>query len=189
MTGEEVLDLFRRTGVLVEGHFRLTSGRHSPVFLQCSLVLQYPPYAEMLCRQLAAPFQDSGVQGVIGPALGGVILAYETARALGVRAVFAEKEEGQLRLRRGFSLSPGERFLVVEDAISTGGSVNRILELLAQARAQAIGVAVLADRSGGRVEFGIPQVALVTMDIPSYSPAECPQCRAGIPLTYPKAAL
>lgn len=186
MTEEEVLELLRRTGVLMEGHFRLTSGRHSPTFLQCSQVLQYPHYAELLCAQLAAPFAGSGVQAVIGPALGGIILAYETARALGVRAIFAEREEGQMRLRRGFAISPGERFLVVEDAVTTGGSVNEVLELLAQARARAVGVAMLVDRSGGRVGFGIPQAALVTLDVPSYSPAECPLCRAGIPLSYPK---
>jgi len=188
VTEEEILRLLRETGVIMEGHFRLTSGRHSPTFLQCSRVLQYPQHAEALCRQLAAPFAGSGVQGVIGPAVGGIILAYETARALGVRAVFAEREEGRMRLRRGFTISPGERFLVVEDAVTTGGSVNEVLELLAECKARAVGVAVLVDRSGGKVGFGVPQVALVTMDVPSYSPAECPLCRAGVPLVNPKAA-
>lgn len=188
VTEEEILRLLRETGVIMEGHFRLTSGRHSPTFLQCSQVLQYPRHAEALCRQLAAPFAGSGVQGVIGPAVGGIILAYETARALGVRAIFAEREEGRMRLRRGFTISPGERFLVVEDAVTTGGSVNEVLELLAEARARAVGVAMLVDRSGGKVGFGVPQVALVTLDVPSYSPAECPLCRAGVPLVYPKGA-
>jgi len=188
LTEDEIIDLLKRTGVLQEGHFRLTSGRHSPTFLQCSQVMQYPHYAEMLCRQLAAPFQGSGVQTVIGPAMGGIILAYETARALGVRAIFAEREEGKMHLRRGFSMTPGERFLVVEDAVTTGGSVNEVLELLAEAKARVVGVAMLVDRSGGRVGFGVPQEALVTLDIPSYSPAECPLCRAGVPITYPKSA-
>lgn len=186
MTEKEVIGLLRETGVILDGHFRLTSGRHSPTFLQCSQVLQFPRHTELLCRQLAAPFAGSGVQAVIGPAVGGIILAYETARALGVRAIFAEREGGRMRLRRGFTISPGERFLVVEDAVTTGGSVNEVLELLAQARARAVGVAVLVDRSGGKVGFGIPQVALATLDVPSYSPAECPLCRAGVPLTYPK---
>lgn len=185
MTKEEVLAIFRKTGVLLEGHFRLTSGRHSGQYLQCAQVLQYPGYAADLSRELARAFANQGVDTVIGPALGGIIIAYEVARELGARALFAERENGVMTLRRGFGIEPGERVLVVEDVVTTGGSVNEVLEIVTALQGQAVGVGVLVDRSGGRVNFGVPLKALLEMEIASYSPAECPLCREGVPLVKP----
>jgi len=187
MTGEELLQMFRETGVLMEGHFRLTSGRHSPLFLQCAKLLQHPLYAERVSRALAGLFAGEPIDLVVGPALGGIILAYEIARALGARAMFAEREEGKMTLRRGFTISPGERALVVEDAVTTGGSVNEVMELVTLNGGRVVGIGMLVDRSGGKVEFGVPARALVNLEIPSFSPAECPQCREGLPLVTPKS--
>ncbi|MFO8059032.1 MAG: orotate phosphoribosyltransferase [Bacillota bacterium] len=183
---EEILQLFRETGVLLEGHFRLTSGMHSPQFLQCARVLRFPEQARRLTRIMAGPFRDAGVDKVVGPALGGIILSYEVARHLGAEALFVEKSDGRMALRRGFSAGPGDRVLVVEDAVSTGGSVNAVMEIFSQLRAEIVGVSVLVDRTGGATDFGVPFHSVLTMDIPAYSPASCPLCREGVPLTYPK---
>lgn len=185
MQREEILDLFQKTGVLLEGHFRLTSGRHSGKYLQCAQVLQYPQYTDKLAEELAAAFTGQAIDTVIGPALGGIIIAYEVARKLGTRALFAERENGVMTLRRGFRISPGERVLVVEDVVTTGGSVNEVLEIVAAQQGQVVGVGALVDRSGGRLNFGVPLRALLELEIPSYSPAECPLCQAGLPLVKP----
>lgn len=185
MQREEILDLFQKTGVLLEGHFRLTSGRHSGQYLQCAQVLQYPQYTDQLAEELAAAFTGQAIDTVIGPALGGIIIAYEVARKLGTRALFAERENGVMTLRRGFRISPGERVLVVEDVVTTGGSVNEVLEIVAAQQGQVVGVGALVDRSGGRLNFGVPLRALLELEIPSYSPAECPLCQAGLPLVKP----
>jgi len=185
MQREEILDLFQKTGVLLEGHFRLTSGRHSGQYLQCAQVLQYPRYTDQLAEELAAAFTGQAIDTVIGPALGGIIIAYEVARKLGTRALFAERENGVMTLRRGFRISPGERVLVVEDVVTTGGSVNEVLEIVAAQQGQVVGVGALVDRSGGRLNFGVPLRALLELEIPSYSPAECPLCQAGLPLVKP----
>ncbi|MBI3953323.1 MAG: orotate phosphoribosyltransferase [Chloroflexi bacterium] len=187
LTADEVLAILRDTGTLREGHFLLTSGRHSNRFLLLAQALQHPAQAERLCRALAEPFQGQRIETVIGPAVGGIILAFEVARALGARAIFAEKTgDGGMALRRGFALRPGERVLVVEDAVSTGGSVSRVIGLVRAAGALPLGASVIADRTGGRLDLGLPLRALVTLDIPSWSPAECPLCRAGTPLVQPK---
>lgn len=188
MGRDEVLRILRETGTLMEGHFLLTSGRHSGQFLLFSQALQFPPVAERLCRAMAEPFREAAVETVIGPAMGGVILAYEVARALGVRAMFAEKAgDGSMALRRGFRLRPGERVLVVEDAVTTGGSVEKVLAVVRDAGGVPVGVSVIADRSAGAVDFGLPMRALVTLDIPSWLPADCPLCRQGLTLVRPKA--
>ncbi len=184
---DEVLELFRTTGVLLEGHFLLTSGKHSPMFLQCSQVMQHPQYAEKLGRALATMFHERGISAVVGPAMGGIILAYEVARHLGVRGLFAEKDGERMVFRRGFQLSNGEPVLVVEDAVTTGGSVHRVIEAVQAEGAQVVGVAMLVDRSAGAVNFGVDQRALVELNIPSYTPDECPLCASGTPLTVPKA--
>lgn len=184
---DEVLRLLRETGTLMEGHFLLTSGRHSGQFLLFSQALQCPPVAERLCQAMAEPFREAGVETVIGPAMGGVILAYEVARALRARAMFAEKAgDGSMALRRGFRLRPGERVLVVEDAVTTGGSVEKVLAVVRDAGGVPVGVSVVADRSAGAVDFGVPMHALVTLDIPSWLPADCPLCRQGLTLVRPK---
>ncbi len=183
---EQVLQLFRETGVLLEGHFRLTSGKHSRQFLQCAQVLRFPAHTEELAAMMADPFRDEGVDKVVGPAMGGIILSYEVARQLGAEAIYTEKADEGARLRRGFSAEPGEKVLVVEDAITTGGTVNSAIEIFAQTQADLVGVSVLVDRSGRAVDFGIPYHAVVTMEIPAYTPADCPMCREGVPLVSPK---
>ncbi len=187
MTRDEIITILEDTGVLLDGHFLLTSGRHSGGFLQCSQVLQYPETAARICQEMAGPFRDMGVETVMGPALGGIILSYEVARVLGCRAVFTENWDGRMTLRRGFHLRPGERVLVVEDAVSTGGSIRKVLDVAREKEAQVVGVSVMVDRTAGAgLDFGIPAEALLTLDIKSYDPDECPLCREGVPLRKPK---
>ncbi|MDN5294139.1 MAG: orotate phosphoribosyltransferase, partial [Eubacteriales bacterium] len=185
LSQEEILNMFLESGALLEGHFLLTSGRHSNRYMQCARVLQYPHYAEKLGAALAEGFKDAGVEAVIGPAMGGIIVAHEVGRALGTRAFFAEREQGVMTLRRGFTLEPGTRVLVCEDVVTTGGSVREVMEVVREKGAQVVGVGVLVDRSGGKVDFGVPLRALLTMEIPSYDAAECPLCREGLPLVKP----
>jgi orotate phosphoribosyltransferase len=184
----EVLDIFRRTGVLLEGHFKLTSGRHSPMFLQCSQVMQYPREAGALAEALAARLSGLEVDAVIGPAMGGIVLGYEVARALGKRAIFSERQDGAMVLRRGFRIHPGERFAVIEDAVSTGGSVREVMDVVREHGGQVVAVGMLVDRSGGKVDFGVPTMALTTLTVPSHPPEDCPLCQQGIPLVLPKSA-
>ncbi len=184
---DDLVGLLKQTGVIMEGHFLLTSGRHSTCFLQCAQLLQYPQHAEKVCRLMAEPFRDENIDTVIGPAMGGVILSYETARALGARALFAERTgEGKMALRRGFRVEAGEKVLVVEDAITTGGSVQKVLDLLAGTGAEIAGVSIMIDRTSGQVDFGVPLKTLLSMEIESYAPEDCPLCRKKIPLQKPK---
>lgn len=189
MNEETVKDLFDKTGVIMEGHFLLTSGKHSGRFMQCARVLQYPQYAENISQMLAEPFANDNVETVIGPATGGVILSYETARVLGAKAIFAEPCEGRMAITRGFQVKPKERVLVVEDAVTTGGSVQKVLDLLCEIDAQVIGVSVIVDRTNGNLNFGVPTKSLVSMEIVSYEPSECPYCAKGIPLQKPKSSV
>jgi orotate phosphoribosyltransferase len=188
VTSDEVLRILRETGVVREGHYRLTSGLHTNLFLLSSMVQQYPPHVTRIAEAMAAPFYGQGVEVVAGPAVGGVILAYEVARALGARAIFAEKiGDGRMALRRGFRVGRGERALVVEDAVSTGGSVRKVMDALRPYGAEIVGAAVIIDRSGGTADVGVPLHALVTMTVPMWDPAQCPLCRAGDPVLDPKA--
>lgn len=182
----DFLDVLRKTGVYREGHFLLTSGRHSPAFFLFSQLFQHPPEAERAGAAVAALFAGEPVDTVVGPAVGGIILAHEVARALGVRSIFAEKVDGGMAFRRGFTLRPGERVLLVEDAVTTGGSVLKVLSHVRAAGAVPVGVGALVDRSGGRADFGVPFRALVILDVPSYDPADCPLCRVRVPLDRPK---
>lgn len=188
MNEEYITQLLRETGVLLEGHFKLTSGRHSPIFLQCSQVLQHPAHAERLGQALAKRFGNFGATTVVGPAMGGVLLAHETARALGVRSIYAEKEDGHMTFRRGFTITPGERMIVIEDAITTGGSAMDVVGLLRAAGAEVVGIGCLVDRTGGKLDLGLPLQRLLKLEVPSYDPQECPLCAAGKPLTEPKRA-
>lgn len=188
MDEQQVLDLFRGTGVLLDGHFKLTSGKHSPMFLQCSQVMQYPAQAGPLAAALANKLTGVKADAVIGPAMGGIILAYEVGRALGLRAIFAERQDGTMTLRRGFHITPGERFVVVEDAVSTGGSVREVIDVVKERGGEVVAVGSLVDRSGGKVAFGVPSATMVTLEVPAYPPDDCPLCRAGLPLTLPKSA-
>ncbi len=185
MRADEVLERFRRTGALLEGHFVLTSGLHSTQYLQCALVLQHPPEAEAFGRAVAERFAGQSVETVVAPAIGGIIIGWETARALGVRSVWTEREEGRMTLRRGFTVRPGERVLVVEDVVTTGGSTRETCDALRAAGALVVGAASIIDRSAGRADVGVPRVALATLDVPAVAPNACPLCARGVPAVKP----
>lgn len=185
MNEKEIIGMFHECGALLEGHFLLTSGLHSNRYVQCAKVLQYPEKAALLGAELAAFFRDQGVDVVIGPALGGILVAHEVARALGTRAIFAERENGVMALRRGFAVERGERVLVVEDVVTTGGSSREVIKLIEDNGAEAVGVGALVDRHTGTLDFGIPFHALLRLEIATYQPEDCPLCREGIPLVKP----
>ena len=180
----DVLDLFRRTGALLDGHFQLSSGLHSPGYLQCALVLQHPSQAEACGAALADRVRSLGVQVVLSPALGGIVIGQEVGRALGVRAIFAERH-GVLTLRRGFALEQGERVLVVEDVVTTGGSTRETIDVARGAGALVVGAAAIIDRSGGYPGIDVPFHALATIALPTYQPDACPLCAAGTPVAKP----
>jgi orotate phosphoribosyltransferase len=185
MDAAEVVERFKRSRALLEGHFRLTSGLHSTGYLQCALVLQHPREAEALGAALAALVRGLRPEAVLSPALGGIVIGQEVGRVLGIRAMFAEREEGKLRLRRGFSLEPNERVVVVEDVVTTGGSTRETIEVARAAGAQVVGAAAIIDRSGGDQRLDVPFHALATVSLPTYEPAECPLCLTGEPVIKP----
>ncbi len=181
MNQDAVLQLFKEAGALLEGHFRLTSGLHSNRYLQCALVLQHPRHAADLGKELAQRMCELAAAPslVIAPALGGILVAHEVARALGVRALFAERQDGLLNLRRGFRIEPGERCFVVEDVVTTGGSTRETMNVVTLAGGIVSAAGSLIDRSGGRTDLGVPRVALAVLDVPNYPPETCPLCKAG----------
>lgn len=179
LSERQTLQLYEKTGALMRGHFRLTSGLHSDVYLQSALVLQYPEHAAALGSALAAPFRADGVQTVLAPAIGGILVAHEVARALGVRALFTEREGGVMRLRRGFTLATGERCLVVEDVITTGGSTREVVQCVEGHGGAVIGVGSLIDRSGGAAAFKVKRTALATVSATTWAPEACPLCKTG----------
>ena len=179
LTERETLELYEKTGALMRGHFRLTSGLHSDIYLQSALVLQYPEHAARLGDALAAPFAQTGAQTVLAPAIGGILVAHEVARALGGRALFTEREDGAMRLRRGFTLMRGERCLVVEDVITTGGSTREVVECVRATGATVVGVGSLIDRSGGAATFDVTRTALATVNATTWPPESCPLCKNG----------
>jgi len=185
MTKDEVLSAFRRSGALLEGHFRLSSGLHSPGYLQCALVLQHPREAEALGAALGGIVRSLGAQAVLSPAMGGIVIGQEVGRALGVRAIFAERQEGALTLRRGFTLDPGEKVIVVEDVVTTGGSTRETMDVARAAGAIVVGACAIVDRSGGKQGLDVPFHALLPMDVKTYQPDECPLCKQGIPVVKP----
>lgn len=185
MTEAEVLTIFRRSGALLEGHFRLSSGLHSPGYLQCALVLSHPREAEALGAALGNLVRSLGAQTVMSPALGGVVIGQEVGRALGVRAIFAERADGALTLRRGFALEPGEKVLIVEDVVTTGGSTRETMEVARAAGAEVVGACAIVDRSGGKQGLDVPFHALLPMDVKTYQPDDCPLCKQGIPVVKP----
>jgi orotate phosphoribosyltransferase len=180
-----VLDRFRRVGGLLEGHFRLTSGLHSPGYLQCALVLQHPAEAEACGVAIADRVRSLGADVVLSPALGGIVIGQEVGRALGVRAIFAERQDGRLTLRRGFSLEPGQKVLVVEDVVTTGGSTQETIDVARAAGATVVGAAAIIDRSGGKQQIDVPFHALATMALPTYEADACPLCAEGKPVVKP----
>ena len=179
-------EIFQKSGAIMNGHYLLTSGLHSPVYWEKFRVLQSPIYTEQLCRMIAAHFQDKNVQVVAGPTTGGIIIAYEVARQLGVRGIFAEREGANDRaFRRGFEIQPGERVLIVDDILTTGGSVNQVVSAVKQLGGNIIGIAVLVDRSEKPVDFKVPFFSCLRAPTVAYKPENCPQCKANIPLVKP----
>jgi len=185
MTRTELLDLFRRSGALLEGHFRLSSGLHSTGYLQCALVLQYPAHAEALGRALADRVASLRPTVVLSPALGGLIIGHEVGRALGVRAMFAERQDGVLMLRRGFMLAEIDRVLVIEDVLTTGGSTRETMQVARAAGGLVVGAAAIVDRSGGGARFDVPFEALLEIDLPTYEADACPLCARGEQVAKP----
>ncbi len=182
---EKVEELFKKAGALLQGHFLLTSGLHSPVYWEKFRVLQFPEYTEKLCRMIADRFRKDKVQVVAGPTTGGIIIAYEVARQLGVRSIFAEKEGDMRVFRRGFYLAPGERVLLVDDILTTGGSVCEMIAAVSEAGGKIVGIGVLVDRSAQAPDFGFPLFACHRAATITYSPQNCPLCAAGVPLVKP----
>lgn len=184
-SAEGILDLFRGVGALLEGHFRLTSGLHSSGYLQCALVLQYPREAAICGAALAECVRGLGVQAVLSPALGGIVIGQEVGRALGVRAIFAERQDGKLALRRGFTLSPREKVFVIEDVVTTGGSTKETIDVARAAGAEVVAAGSIIDRSGGQQRIDVPYHALAVVSLPTYEPESCPLCLAGLPVVKP----
>ena len=189
MTRDEILDLFRRSGALLEGHFRLTSGLHSSGYLQCALVLSHPEWAATLGSALADRVRGARATVVLSPALGGVIIGHEVARALGARALFAERQDGVLTLRRGFTLSERDRVLVIEDVMTTGGSTRETMDVARAAGAHVVGAASIVNRSGAPMKFesyvDVSVESLLDYSLPTYEPQECPLCAQGLPVVKP----
>ncbi len=186
LTKTELLKVFKDSGVLKKGHFILASGRHASQYMQMAMALQDAKVTQLLCENLAENFKDQEIDVVISPAVGGLIVGYEMSRILGTRNLFCERENGEMTLRRGFTIEPGERVLVVEDVVTTGGSVKEVIKVVEDHGGEVVGVGVLVDRSNGKVEFGYPFAALLSLEVASYDPSECPLCQAGeIPAEKP----
>lgn len=181
MERQEILDILKETDVMQEGHFLLTSGKHSNRYMQCAQLFQYPAQSRLLCGELARRFVEMGesVDLVVGPALGGIIMAYQMADCLGIRNIFAERVEGNMTFRRGFAVSPGESVLVCEDVVTTGGSVKEVIALLQDMGAKVVGVGAIVDRSKGQADFGVPFLSVIDVDFDVYEAESCPLCAAG----------
>jgi orotate phosphoribosyltransferase len=185
MSTSDMLDVFKTTGALLDGHFKLTSGRHSNAYFQCAKVLQHPEHLTAICSEIAGHFRGKRVETVISPAIGGIVVGTEVGRQLGVKTIFAERKEGTMTIRRGFSLERNERILVIEDVITTGGSVAEVIELIKSAGATVVGVGSVVDRSNGRVRLADDHFSLLSMEVISYTPEECPLCQNGVPIDAP----
>lgn len=179
LTQEEMLKIFEKTGGILKGHFILTSGRHSDTYMQCAKLFVDPKASELLCKSLAEKLDGEKIDLVISPAVGGILMGYEMARQLGVNNIFAERENGAMTLRRGFALPENANVLVVEDVVTTGGSVKEVIELVKERGCNVTAVASIVDRSNGKVDFGLKFVNLISMDVVSYEPSECPMCKEG----------
>ena len=185
MNAEQVIDQFKITGALLEGHFQLSSGLHSTVYLQCALVLQFPEKAEAFGRAIAEKFEGQGIELVASPAIGGIVIGHEVARALGARFIWTEREAGQMTLRRGFSVAPREKTLVMEDVVTTGGSTRDTIEALQKAGADVVAAASIIDRSAGKAEVGVPLTALASLKVLSVESSVCDACKLGEPVVKP----
>jgi orotate phosphoribosyltransferase len=176
---EQILDIFRETKALLEGHFQLTSGMHSAQYFQCARVLQFPKYLHLLSGEIARHFEYNEVEVVISPAIGGIVVGTEVGRMLNARTIFAERKDGKMELRRGFEILPGERILVVEDVVTTGGSTKEVIELVKNSNGNLVGTACIVDRSNGKVQFDTKQFAVLLMEVVTHQPQECPMCKSG----------
>lgn len=185
MSDQNILEIFKKTNALLNGHFLLTSGRHSNQYFQCAMVLQHPEYNEILSAIIAEYFKNFEIDTVISPAIGGICVGQEVARQLNKKFIFAEREDSKLTLRRGFSIAEGEKLLVCEDVVTTGGSVFEVMDIVKENNATVAGVGMIVDRSNGKVNFGVPQVSTLKLDVVSYLPDECPLCKEGIPAIKP----
>ncbi|MDK2822522.1 MAG: orotate phosphoribosyltransferase [Clostridia bacterium] len=185
LEGKEILNMLKKVDALKEGHFVFSSGLHSEIYIQCALLLKEPNLSEKVCRAIAEKFRHEKPDLVIGPALGGIIVAYEVARHLGVPGLFTERENGKMKLRRMFTIKPGQKVLVVEDVITTGGSSQEVVNLVESYGAHVIGVGAIVDRSNGLAKLSVPFQALVKVTMNNYTPEECPLCKQGIPLDKP----
>ncbi|OIO96254.1 MAG: orotate phosphoribosyltransferase [Armatimonadetes bacterium CG2_30_59_28] len=185
LTTDEITAMFTDCGALLQGHFLLTSGLHSGQYLEKFRVLQHPKLTSGLCREFAERFQDAGIQVVVGPATGGIILAFETGRLMGIRSIFTERENGKMSLRRGFHVAPGTRVLVVEDIVTTGGSVRECIEAVCSTGGDVVGVGLLVDRSNGKLDLGVRTESLLRANIPTFLESECPMCAHRVELVKP----
>jgi len=179
MNPDKILEHFTDSGALLDGHFLLSSGLHSPKYLQCALALQYPADASQFGTAIAGQFTDAAIETVASPAIGGLIVGYAVAQSLNVRFIWTERQDGKMTVRRGFTIKPGERILVVEDVITTGGSTRECIAALREHGADVVGAASIIDRSNGAADVGVPRVSLVSFDVPSYTADECPMCKSG----------
>lgn len=182
---EQILDIFRETKALLEGHFQLTSGLHSPQYFQCARVLQFPKYLHLLSGEIARHFEYSEIEVVISPAIGGIVVGTEVGRMLNARTIFAERKDGKMELRRGFEIQPGERVLVVEDVVTTGGSTKEVIDLVNQSKGILVGTSCIVDRSNGKVQFDTKQFSVLPMEVVAYQPSDCPLCKTGSPAVKP----
>jgi orotate phosphoribosyltransferase len=184
---EEVMKKFEQAGAIQKGHFKLTSGVHSDTYIQCAQVMQHPEFMHNLCSELGKKFRGDDIDVIVGPAIGGIIMAHVMARVLGpwVRAIFTERENSKMTLRRSFEINQGEKVLVVEDVTTTGSSVREVMDIVKSRQGKVVGVGVLIDRSGGDVDFGIKTEKLLTVDMNTYLPEECPLCKKGVPVVKP----
>lgn len=185
LTEERIVEILKEAGVLLEGHFQLTSGKHSNKYLQCAKIFKNAKYSEELCRDLAEKYADKGVDVVVGPAMGAVIMAYEVSRHLNVPNFFTERENGEMTLRRGFQIEKGQKVLIVEDVVTTGGSVREVIDVVRNAGGEVVGVGSIVDRTGGKIDFGVPYAAVISMEVTAYEKDECPMCKNGEPVVKP----
>ena len=183
LSEQDVLHMLEETKAVLHGHFLLTSGLHSPMYVEKFNVLQHPEYTERLCQEIAERYAGDHIELVVGPTTGGILLAHETGKALGTRAIFTERENGKMTLKRGFQIPEGCRVLVVEDIVTTGGSVREVMEVVRAHGGNVVGVGLLVDRSGGKVDFGVRTEALLHLHVPTYKPEDCPLCKQGVALT------